>query len=236
MMDDDIHHHHHHLQPWRQFSLPPLPRPPSRPLLPKKPTMSGTAPPSFAKPLGKAFFASQFSKYRTTTYSDSPSSTRSVSSSHGNIRTLAWSPLGAYVATGTSDRTLRIWNPERPNVKYSTELRGHTGPIERVAFHPTRVAELASTSADGTVKFWDVRTGKNAVNELRTGGDGGNYSLSWHPEGAGLLVGRKVFGRVRDSPIQYLLAVKRYPTLRERWKLTRSDFNRTTLSYRLTMP
>src|ERR1700743_2453375 len=40
-----------------------------------------------------------------------------------SIRTLAWNTTGQLIATGSVDRTLRIWNPERANVKYSTELR-----------------------------------------------------------------------------------------------------------------
>lgn len=38
------------------------------------------------------------------------------------IRTLAWSPTGALLATADA-RGCRIWNPERPGVRYSTELR-----------------------------------------------------------------------------------------------------------------
>ncbi|KAJ9641436.1 hypothetical protein H2199_005406 [Coniosporium tulheliwenetii] len=52
-----------------------------------------------------------------------------------NIRTLAWNPLGTLVATGAGDRTLRIWNPERSQVRNSTELRGHVGAVERVAWN-----------------------------------------------------------------------------------------------------
>ena len=36
-------------------------------------------------------------------------------------------------------------------------LKGHTGQILGVAFHPTKKAELASVSVDGSVKIWDVR-------------------------------------------------------------------------------
>src|SRR5947207_2083608 len=75
-----------------------------------------------------------------------------------SIRTLAWNPTGLLIATGSADRTLRIWNPDRPHVKYSTELRGHSSGIEKVVFNPVRESELASCSSDGTVRFWDVRS------------------------------------------------------------------------------
>lgn len=82
-----------------------------------------------------------------------------------------------------------IGNPERANVRFSTELKGHTAPIEKVAFNPVKDAELCSVSNDGTVKFWDVRT-KNCVNEVK--GLGEAFTLAWDPEGESLIVGNKV--------------------------------------------
>lgn len=104
------------------------------------------------------------------------------------IRTLAWSPLGTLIATGSGDTTLRVWNPERPEAKYSTLLLGHTASIDRVAFNPGKVAELATCSSDGTLRIWDVRT-KSAVKEMKF--DDACYSLAWHPLGEGLLLNRK---------------------------------------------
>jgi WD40 repeat protein len=74
-------------------------------------------------------------------------------------------------------------------VRHSTELRGHTGAVERVAWHPRRDAELASCSADGTVRLWDVRS-KSCRAEIRLGGEG--FTLAWSPDGDALIAGRKV--------------------------------------------
>jgi WD40 repeat protein len=104
-----------------------------------------------------------------------------------SIRTIAWNPTGHLIATGSQDRTLRIWNPEKPQVKNSTELRGHTGAIERVAWNPTKEAELASVSTDGTVRFWDVRS-KGCIKEVQLGAKG--LSLSWSSDGSLVMVGR----------------------------------------------
>ena len=142
------------------------------------------APPTRSRLLVKNAFAPTFSKQKTQTYSDS---TRS-SISH-NIRTIAWNPLGTLIATGAGDRTLRIWNPEKANVKNSTELRGHQGSIDRVAWNPVREAELASCGADGTVRFWDVRS-KASIGEVKVGGE--CFTLAWTPDGNEMLVGRKV--------------------------------------------
>jgi THO complex subunit 3 len=106
-----------------------------------------------------------------------------------SLRTLAWNPTGQLIATGSADRTLRIWNPERPAIKYSTELRGHSAAVEKVLFNPVRDAELASCSTDGTVRFWDVRS-KTCVSRLDVGGEA--FTLSWSADGSTMVVGRKV--------------------------------------------
>ena len=107
-----------------------------------------------------------------------------------SIRTIAWSPTGRFIATGSADRTLRIWNPEKQQVKNSTELRGHTGAIERVAWNPVREADLVSVSSDGTAKFWDV-VEKKCVATLQLGGEG--LTVVWSADGSRVMVGRKVY-------------------------------------------
>lgn len=111
------------------------------------------------------------------------------------IRCLDWNPLGTLIASGSADRTLRVWNPDRPNVRYSTELKGHDASIEKVAFNPVKDAELCSLSADGVLKLWDVRT-KTCINEIK--GLGSAVSLVWHPDGEGIIVGNKVCQRTTD--------------------------------------
>lgn len=83
------------------------------------------------------------------------------------------------------------WNPDRPNAKYSTELKGHTAAIEKMAFNPVKDAILCSVSSDGNVKFWDVRT-KVVINEVKGLGDA--FTLAWSPDGERLVVGNKVCG------------------------------------------
>lgn len=104
-----------------------------------------------------------------------------------SIRHIAWSPLGTWLAV-TSGATIRVWNPEKPTVKASQELRGHVGSVERVAWRPDREAELASTGADGTVRLWDVRVGSSAcVADVKAGQHG--LFLTWSPSGDEIVVG-----------------------------------------------
>ncbi|KAJ5983790.1 hypothetical protein N7481_005889, partial [Penicillium waksmanii] len=134
--------------------------------------------------LAKEHFAFVFGNVKTQNYQDPAAK---GPGSH-TIRTLAWNPTGQLIATGSADRTLRIWNPERPAPRYSTELRGHSAGIEKVLFNPVRDAELASCSTDGTVRFWDVRS-KTCVSRLDVGGEA--FTLSWSADGSTMVVGKK---------------------------------------------
>ena len=89
-------------------------------------------------------------------------------------------------------------------MKNSTELRGHQGSIERVAWNPVKEAELASCGADGTVRFWDVRS-KASIGEVKVGGE--CFTLAWTPNGNEVLVGRKV-GSMRFTYIK--LSLRQY--------------------------
>lgn len=153
------------------------------------------APPARGRSLARASFSPAFSKLKTSTYTDNP---RATAVSH-YIRTLSWNATGTWIATGAADRTLRIWNPERPNAKHSTELKGLAGSVERVQFHPSNENELASCTSDGSVRLWDVRT-KGSVGEIKIGG--GPFTLAWAPDGNDLVVGTKVSARLLDVGIE----------------------------------
>jgi THO complex subunit 3 len=156
------------------------------------------APPARARPLGKSSFSPAFARLKTSTYNDNP---RPNAAAH-YIRTLSWNASGTFIATGAADRTLRIWNPERTNVKNSTELRTPGVPgstqLERVAFHPINENELASCSTDGMVRFWDIRS-KASVGEVKVGEQ--PFTLTWKPDGSEIVAGRKVCFSSARTPI-----------------------------------
>ena len=100
-------------------------------------------------------------------------------------------------------------------MKNSTELRGHQGGVERVAFSPVSESELASCGTDGTVRFWDVRT-KASIGEVKVGGEA--FTLAWKPDGKEIIVGKKV----GTTPPLFLLHTKIYEVT---WMYLSSQFH-----------
>ena len=71
---------------------------------------------------------------------------------HGNVVTsLAFSPDGNWLASGSWDKSIKIWDVATGREVQS--LAGHNHPIYSVAFD-SRGRWLASGSEDGTIKLW----------------------------------------------------------------------------------
>lgn len=83
---------------------------------------------------------------------------RSSNHSHTSIRSIAWNILGNRIACGLTDKLVRVWNPEKPEIRNSTELKGHSMGVDRVAWDPTHADKLVSCGGDGIVRFWDYRS------------------------------------------------------------------------------
>ena len=73
------------------------------------------------------------------------------------VFTVAFSPDGSIIASGSQDNSVMLWNAITG--KHKQTLIGHENIVTRVAFNP-KGNILASASFDSTVRLWDVRTGK----------------------------------------------------------------------------
>jgi len=79
--------------------------------------------------------------------------------SYAAVNSIAISPNGQYVAAGSFDTVVRIWDVSTGQLV--ERLRGHWDSVTSVAFTPDGKG-LVSGSFDKTLKFWDL-SGMGAV-------------------------------------------------------------------------
>jgi WD40 repeat protein len=72
-------------------------------------------------------------------------------------RTISFSPDGRYLASGSHDQTVRIWDVASGQCRF--QLVGHSNVVWSVAFSPTEPI-LASAGDDGTIRLWQSETGE----------------------------------------------------------------------------
>jgi WD40 repeat protein len=89
---------------------------------------------------------------------DANTETRTVLKGHKhNITSLAFSPDGRKIVSGSEDCTVQFWDFETGTLLAA--FRGHLGSVLSVSFSPVEDF-LVSGSEDRTIRIWNTRTGK----------------------------------------------------------------------------
>ncbi|MFJ3310891.1 trypsin-like peptidase domain-containing protein [Streptomyces sp. NPDC086549] len=102
----------------------------------------------------------------------------------GPVRSVAFSPDGHTLASGSYDGTVGLWDPATGRARAT--LTGDTGIAWSVAFSPDGHT-LASGGDDGTVRLWDPATGR--ARATLTGHTGTAWSVAFSPDGHTLATG-----------------------------------------------
>ena len=71
---------------------------------------------------------------------------------NGRVLSVAWSPDGNCMASGSNDKTIKVWNTKTGQCQSTLTV---DSPVYSVAFSPDGT-KLASGSYDRTVRIWSV--------------------------------------------------------------------------------
>ncbi|KAH8799627.1 WD40-repeat-containing domain protein [Flagelloscypha sp. PMI_526] len=92
--------------------------------------------------------------------SESGQQLKKLNGHKSKVNSVAFSPNGVQVVSGSSDNTVRVWD-----VEASHQLQrfiGHGSSVNSVAFSPDG-GHLVSGSSDNTVRIWDAESGRQLL-------------------------------------------------------------------------
>jgi WD40 repeat protein len=107
-----------------------------------------------------------------------PQSEKIFSGHNSAVYSVTFSPNSRFLATASTDRTLKLWNISTGEVL--TTLTEHTNAVLSVAFSPDGET-IASGSFDGTVRLWDVQTCR--CDRILQEHTNGVWVVAFHPNG-----------------------------------------------------
>ena len=84
---------------------------------------------------------------------------------NGRVRSVAWGPDGKNIASGSDDKTIKVWNAQTG--QFVSTLRGHNDPVRCVCFSPcgTKIvsgggqSKVRGGNGDFSIRIWDAETG-----------------------------------------------------------------------------
>ncbi|MCA9964671.1 MAG: hypothetical protein KC423_10525 [Anaerolineales bacterium] len=115
-----------------------------------------------------------------TLLTETPYSNGVLRGHESGVSSVAFSPNGQTLASGSADQTIRLWNLAQPTAE-PTVLRGHEASVNSVAFSPDGQT-LASGSSDHTIRLWNLAQPTTEPTILR-GHEWRVLSVAFSPDG-----------------------------------------------------
>jgi len=109
---------------------------------------------------------------------------RTFSGHTDGVYSVAFSPDGTKVLTGSSDKTARLWHADTG--AHIRTFSGHTSSVYSVAFSPDG-AKVLTGSVDSTARLWHADTGAHIL--TFSGHTSSVYSVAFSPDGTKVLTG-----------------------------------------------
>ncbi|KAH8810513.1 quinon protein alcohol dehydrogenase-like superfamily [Flagelloscypha sp. PMI_526] len=114
---------------------------------------------------------------------------KSLNTMHGHsssVYSVAFSPDGQRIVSGSSDKTLRLWDATT-GIIIGEPLHGHSDSVRCVAFSPDG-KRIVSGSMDKTLRIWDATTGA-VIGEPLRGHSDSVRAVAFSPNGQHIVSG-----------------------------------------------
>ena len=96
------------------------------------------------------------------------------------VTSVAWSPNGQYIASGSLDKTVQVWAADSGDHRRPFIYRGHAAGVNAVAWSPNS-QQVVSGAADARVDIWNAHTGEQAIH--CSGHTDAVTTVAWSPDG-----------------------------------------------------